>query len=169
METKIFEVLSALETKLNGIDKKLSSLEEKMDLSISIQRNHLIRVKNNEFIPDDMILLGRPYNDMQPEKAFKIYSNPDLDFILIDVSRDGFAKTIDGSIKIPLEDLETRYNEIYSKTTPILIVSEKGIRSIQACEYLIKKGYFNINNISGGHQYWPGHRIETNSKPGQAV
>ena len=63
---------------------------------------------------------------------------------------------LEGSIRIPLEELATRYSELQSKTTPILIISEKGLRSIQACELLVKKGYFNINNISGGYQFWPG-------------
>ena len=62
---------------------------------------------------------------------------------------------LDGVIKVSLEDLNTRYAEIQSKTTPILIFSEQGLRSIQACEMLIKKGFFNLNNVSGGYRFWP--------------
>ena len=38
-----------------------------------------------------------------------------------------------------------------------MIISENGLRSIQACEMLVKKGFFNINNISGGYEFWPGN------------
>jgi rhodanese-related sulfurtransferase len=50
-----------------------------------------------------------------------------------------------------------------------MIISENGLRSIQACELLIKKGFFNINNISGGHEFWPGHTKEITPKDSKEV
>jgi len=130
--------------------------------SIQLQRNHLIRIKNGEDIDDSMILMGCPYNDLAPQKAFELYENADLDYILLDVSSSSYNPTnrLKGAIQIPLEDLGKRYSDIHSKTTPIMIISETGLRSIQACELLVKKGYFNINNISGGYAFWPAFKSE---------
>tara|TARA_Y100000296_G_C4986360_1_gene163193 strand:- start:1 stop:513 length:513 start_codon:yes stop_codon:yes gene_type:complete len=160
MEIKIFQMLEQINTRLSNIEKNIVRLDEKMDFSISMQRNHLIRVKNGQDIDDSMILYGRPYNDLTPQRAFEIYNDKDMDFLLIDVSTQSFpsSELLPESVHIPLEDLEKRTHEIMNKTTPILVISERGLRSIQACEILVKRGFFNLNNISGGHEFWPSKR-----------
>ncbi len=164
MDIKIFQMLEFMNSRLSNIEKNIARMEEKLDFSIMIQRNHLIRIKNGEEIDDQMIIMGRPYNDLSPHRAFQIYNNPNLDFILLDVSHRTYTAPvqINGIVKIPLEELNMRFVEIQSKTLPILIMSENGLRSIQAAELLIKKGFFNINNISGGYEYWPGKELENN-------
>lgn len=157
MDLKAFQMLEFINNRLTNIEKNISRIDEKLEFSIQLQRNHLIRVKNGEEIDDNTILYGRPYNDLSPQQAYNIYENHDADFILVDVSRPDYtpAHQLEGAIRIPLEELDRRYVEIHSRTLPVLLISEKGLRSIQASELLIKKGFFNINNISGGHEFWP--------------
>lgn len=157
MDLKMFQMLEFMNNRLSNIEKNISRIDEKLEFSLSLQRNHLIRIKNGEFIDDSNILMGKPYNDLSPQRAFEIFQNPNLDFLILDVSKADYQskKKLEGSVKIPLEELTTRYPEINSKTTPILVFSEQGLRSIQACELLIKKGFFNLNNVSGGHRFWP--------------
>jgi rhodanese-related sulfurtransferase len=160
MDLKIFQMLEFMNSRLSNIEKNIARIDEKLDFSIVLQRNHLVRVKNGEDIDDSMILMGRPYNDLSPQKAWHIYNNNNLDFILLDVSHKSSMvnkKKIEEALFIPLEELPVRFTEIPSKTIPIMIISENGLRSISACELLIKKGFFNVNNISGGHEFWPGH------------
>ncbi len=160
MDLKVFQMLEYINNRLANIEKNISRIDEKLDFSIQLQRNHLIRVKNGEDIDDSLILMGRPYNDMTPQQAFSIYSNPDIDYIILDVSAKNFMPPgeIQGSVRIPFEELDRRYAEVQSRTIPILILSENGLTSIRAAELLVKKGFFNINNVSGGHQFWPGHK-----------
>lgn len=167
MDLKIFQMLEFINSRLGNIEKNIARMDEKLDFSIMLQRNHLVRVKNGEDIDDNMILMGRPYNDLSPQKAWSIYNNNNVDFILLDVSRKSEGKKIEESLFIPLEELNNRFVEIPSKTIPILIISENGLRSIQACELLIKKGFFNVNNISGGHEFWPGHQKDPTRKDDQ--
>lgn len=160
MEVRIFEMLGLMSSRLEAMAEAMTRLEDKLELTIALNRNHLIRVKNNEKISDDMILMGRPYNDFAPEEAYKIYLQKDLDFIFLDVSESAYdAPAMEGTVKIPLKELEARKAELYSKTTPILVISENGVASIMACELLVKMGYYNVNNVSGGHKFWPGHSI----------
>ena len=153
MDLKGFQLLEFINSRLSNIEKNIARLEEKMDFSLSLQRNHLVRIKNGEEIDDNMVLMGRPYNDLTPLKAYNIYNNPDIDFILLDVSHKTYVppKRPKDAIHIPLEELASRYLEIQSRTLPILVLSEKGLRSIQACELMVKKGYFNVNNISASY------------------
>ena len=162
--SKLSQSLELIHNRLSKIESNIERMETKVELSLAIQRNHLVRIKNGQEISDEVILMGKPYNDLTPEKAHEIYSNQDLDFIVIDVtsSSSRFYNSLPDVIQIPLEELKTRVAEIQSKTAPILVFSEEGVRSIVACEYLVKNGFFNVNNISGGHKFWPGHRqIET--------
>jgi len=157
MDLKLFQMLEFMNTRLLNIEKNIQRIEDKIDFSVALQRNHLVRVKNNEDLSDDQILLGCPYNDLTPEKSYELFKNEKKDVILLDVSMKGFNpdNRPKNAIIIPLEDLNTRYSEIQNKTTPILVISEEGVRSIVACEALIRKGFFNLNNISGGYKFWP--------------
>jgi rhodanese-related sulfurtransferase len=157
MDLKIFQMLEFINSRLNNIEKNISRMDEKLDFSITLQRNHLVRVKNGEEIDDNMILMGRPYNDLSPQKSWSIYNNPNIDFLILDVTQKAFSELrLKDAIHIPLEELHVRYVEIPSKTVPVMVISENGLRSITACEMLVKKGFFNINNISGGYEFWPG-------------
>jgi rhodanese-related sulfurtransferase len=170
MDLKIYQMLEFINSRLNNIEKNISRIDEKLDFSITLQRNHLVRVKNGEEVDDNMILMGRPYNDISPQKAWSIYNNPNIDFIVLDVTSKSFQVAhIDEAVRIPLEELHIRFVEIPSKTIPILIISENGLRSIQACEILVKKGFFNINNISGGYEFWPGNDQNPESKPSNDI
>ena len=153
---QIFQKLEGIENRIINIEKNISKLDEKMDFTISLLRNQLIKVKNNEELSDSNILYGRPYNELTPQQALKMYHNENTSFIILDVSNPNFNPPIklNGLIRIPLESLNSRYSEVHSKTIPILVISEKGVRSIQACELLVRKGFFNINNIAGGYQFW---------------
>jgi rhodanese-related sulfurtransferase len=171
MDLKIFQMLEFINSRLSNIEKNISRIDEKLDFSITLQRNHLVRVKNGEELDDNMILMGRPYNDLSPQKAWTVFNNPNIDFYILDVTAKSFQGTrLEGAIHIPLEELNMRFVEVPSKTIPIMIISENGLRSIQACEMLVKKGFFNINNISGGYEFWPGNKKESdNTTPGVEV
>jgi rhodanese-related sulfurtransferase len=161
MDLKAFQMLEYINNRLSNIEKNIARIDEKLEFSIQLQRNHLIRVKNGEDIDDSIILMGRPYNDLSPNQAFQVITNSDSDYMLLDVSAKDYTapSIIEGSIYIPFEELNRRAGEIINKTTPILIISENGLKSIQAAELLVKMGFYNINNISGGHAFWPGHEV----------
>lgn len=165
-QNNFFKNLNELSERLDKIEKRIDQLEEKMDTSFAIQSTNLMRVKNGQSLSDDYILNQRPYNDISPEKAYKIYSDKDADFLLLDVSSKGFypERELPESVKIPFEELNVRLNELPGKTTSILVISENGTNSIKACELLSSNGYHNINNISGGHKFWPGNRLKDTSK-----
>lgn len=165
MKTKIHNVFSQLqkfEHQIETLEHRILELENRIEQLVQIERNHLIRVKNNEEISDDFLYYGRKYQDLTPEKAWKLYNNKDFDFILLDVTSRDFKpeKQIPEALHIPWEDFQERFLEIQSKTTPILVISEDGTNSILACEFLVKRGFFNCNNISGGYKSWKGFRLQ---------
>ena len=160
--TNVFSQLQTFEKEIARLEGRILGLETSINKLIEIERNHLIRIKNGEQLSDDFVQNGRAYLDLSPDKAFKMYRNPNFDFILIDVTSIDFEDTsrLPEAIHITWEDFIDRFIEIQTKTTPLFIISEDGTTSVLACEFLVKHGYFNCNNISGGYKFWKGNRLE---------
>jgi rhodanese-related sulfurtransferase len=158
----IFAQLQSFEKNIARLEERILQLEQHIEQLNQINRNHLIRVKNQEHVSDDFIFHGRKYQDISPEKAWKLYNNKDFDFILIDVTAKDYSpeRKIPEALHIPWEDFKDRFFEISSKTTPILVISEDGTNSVLACEFLVKRGYFNCNNVSGGYKHWKGFQLK---------
>ena len=157
MDLNISKKLDLLSQRLSSIEKNISKIDEKLEYNIMLQRNQLIQVKNQQEIDDSTILYGQPYNDLSPQRAYSIYQSKDKDFMVLDVTKQDFQnpKKIREAKHIPLENLPLKISEITCKLIPILVISENGLRSIKACEFLVTKGFFNVNNISGGYNLWP--------------
>jgi rhodanese-related sulfurtransferase len=160
--TNVFSQLQNFERDISRLEGRILELETRIHKLLEIERNHLIRVKNKEEVSDEFILNGRTYLDLSPEKAWRLYRNPNFDFILVDVSSKSYEpqNRLPEALHIPWEEFQERFLEISSRTTPLLIISEDGTTSVLACEFLVKRGYYNCNNVSGGYKYWKGFRLE---------
>jgi rhodanese-related sulfurtransferase len=161
MDMNFFQKLDRIEASLNALERRLDHLEKKLDAAIELNRGYMVKIKNNMYLSDSAILFGMSYCDLSPEMAWDFFNNSDRDFDVLDVSRLGHEvpARIAHSIHIPAENLHDRINEVRSRTRPLLVISENGVNSIKACELLARKGYLNVYNVSGGHEFWPGHKI----------
>lgn len=156
----VFSQLQAFENEINRLEGRVLELEQKMEQLIQIERNHLIRVKNDEELSDDFIYQGRRYHDLSPDRAWKLYQNKDYDYIILDVSHSEYmGPRLPRAIRIPWEQFHQRFIEIQSRITPILVICEDGTSSVLACEFLSKMGFYNCNNVSGGYKFWKGFRF----------
>ena len=57
--------------------------------------------------------------------------------------------TVDGSLNIPLQQIQTRYSEL-PKDKDLLIFCRSGRRSQAASEFLTQQGYTKVYNVDGG-------------------
>ncbi len=161
----ISEQLQIFEEEILRLEGRILELEQKLERMISIERNHLVRLKNKEDLTDDFIQNGKTYQDLSPEKAWDLYQNRDFNFVMIDVSSEDYKPLmkIPEAVQMPWEDFKDRSLDITTKTTPILIISEDGTNSILACEFLVKRGFMNCNNVSGGYKHWRGFKLKQES------
>lgn len=148
-----------LEQRVSSLESLIWALKHKIHELEHQNRSSILRLNNQEELSLDFITKNSRYQDLSPEKAFEFYNNKDRNFILLDVSSKDFCPIADlpEVMNIPIEHLAESLSEIPNKAASILIISEDGIKSILACEYLFKAGYCNLNNISGGYKYWLGH------------
>lgn len=150
--------MNKLRTRVAELESQVEYLSDKLHDLETTEKIHMLRVKNGEDVSDDFIIKTSYYYDLNPEKAFEFYNQKDKDFILLDVSEEGYEPIADFPevTRIPLEQLHFRSHELPNKAMSILVISEKGLRSILACKQLHLMGFYNINNISGGYKFWPG-------------
>ena len=79
----------------------------------------------------------------------------ELDGILVDVRTPAevAAAALNGTLRIPLQELPQRYREIPTDKT-IYIHCKAGGRSAKACAFLADQGITNTVNIKGGTDAW---------------
>lgn len=166
LDKNVFKNFDLLLKKIDFLEKKIYKLEAHIKEKNELLKNHITRIADNDVASSKCILKELSYSDLSPEEAFLNYNKKDYNFFLLDVSEKSFYSphSIEESYRIELEFLEMRIDELPSKRTPIYVLSETGTRSILACEILHKYGFHNVNNISGGHKFWPGHKKRNHLK-----
>lgn len=162
LNLKIFENIRKIQSDYTELKKNIANLQEETKLNRNLQQIYALRLLRKLPLNYDMIIQGVGYADLSPKEAYKLYLDENLLFNFIDVSDQSYlpVKKIEHSIHIPFEHLESRFSEMTPKSKIIFVISEDGTKSILASEFFIRKGYLLVNNISGGHQYWPGHKTE---------
>jgi rhodanese-related sulfurtransferase len=106
-----------------------------------------------------------PFNRSDSSTPARINAG-DLDRMLSDSSspflldvREPFELTAFGSIpgvvNIPLGDLPSQLTRLPAELDrPIVVVCQRGSRSLSAARTLIQKGYTNVYNLDGGTLGW---------------
>lgn len=87
------------------------------------------------------------------ELKAKIAQNQPL--LLLDVREPGefqFAN-ISGSLLIPLQQIPQRFVQL-DKESEIVVICHHGMRSQQAADYLVFKGFPKVFNLTGGIDAW---------------
>lgn len=77
--------------------------------------------------------------------------------VLLDVRRqdEWEEKQLPGAIHIPLEEIETRLNELENyKNSELIVYCRTGNRSSQACMLLEMFDFNNLVNMQGGIAVW---------------
>lgn len=77
------------------------------------------------------------------------------DYVLLDVRtvEEYEEISVPGSILIPLQELETRLDEL-DKDKKYLVLCRSGNRSVTASNILIANGFKHVSNITGGITQW---------------
>lgn len=101
--------------------------------------------------------------DYEKENIFANLDNEEFkakmvgDFLLLDVrTRDEYMDgNIEGSILIPVSELEGRLDEIENFIDkPVLVYCRSGNRSIVAAQILINNGFTEVYNLTNGFSRW---------------
>lgn len=85
----------------------------------------------------------------------KLDSNEKMQFIDCRENQEWQEARIAGSTLLPLSEIETKFESVLQdKNAPIFIHCKSGKRSMNACMFLLSKGYTNLTNVEGGIINW---------------
>ena len=82
-----------------------------------------------------------------------IESNPSLLILDVRTAQEYTQEHLNAAINIPLSDLSSRTGEL-EKNRQVLVYCQSGSRSAQASDILVKAGFTNVYNMSGGMTSW---------------
>jgi len=76
-------------------------------------------------------------------------------FVLLDVrdAHEYYISDIDGTIRIPYDDLKSRYEEL-NPDDEIVTICRTGNSASDAVEFLESKGFENVSVLKGGINEW---------------
>ena len=110
-----------------------------------------------QFLPDDNTT--NEYTDIRAEVAYSMINDtvtfPNL--LILDVRSQSEYDSVhlNNSILIPVDELESRLDEIVEyNNTEIIVYCASGARSHAASEILVSNGFSKVYNILGGITAW---------------
>jgi rhodanese-related sulfurtransferase len=93
------------------------------------------------------------YKNVSTDEAKNFIDNNEVVVLDVRTPEEFHAGHIPNAILIPLQELDNRLNEL-NKDEKYLVVCQSGNRSSQASEILIKNGFNDIYNMTGGMGSW---------------
>lgn len=93
--------------------------------------------------------------------SYQQHRQNNIDHTLLDVREPEEFRMgrIPGAINIPLNDLETRTDEIPADK-PVVVVCAHGMRSMIGSQILIEAGHAGVYNLLGGTVEWMMRKLE---------
>lgn len=92
--------------------------------------------------------------NFSPREAYAAYM---LGSVLVDVRDKMGANAKEADVKrivhLPFSELDKRYNELPSNK-PVVIVSGRGSKGMQAARFLMDQGYQDVAILDGGMAAW---------------
>ncbi|WLR51360.1 rhodanese-like domain-containing protein [Bacillus tianshenii] len=95
------------------------------------------------------------YTEIEATDEVKSLMDEGVQVIDVRTSEEFAEGHIPGATLIPLDELSDRTGEL-EKDKKYIIVCRSGNRSTQASEILVKEGFSNIYNFTGGMNGWEG-------------
>lgn len=85
----------------------------------------------------------------------KLDTKESIQFIDVREQGEWDEANIPGATLLPLSEFEAKYeNVLKDKNAQIVIHCRSGKRSMNACMFLLSKGYSNLTNVEGGILSW---------------
>jgi len=99
---------------------------------------------------------------LTPHETAELLTSKEVDIVDVRDEREFAAGHVVGARNIPLETLRADPDK-YLVHKPILLVCQKGVRSLSAAKLLERLGYEDIYNLDGGTAAWAkeGFQLDT--------
>ncbi|MDO9049183.1 MAG: rhodanese-like domain-containing protein [Methylobacter sp.] len=87
------------------------------------------------------------------ELKARIQNEPHLFLLDVREPNEFQYASIENSVLIPLNQIPQRLGEL-NPQQEMVVICHHGVRSRQACMYLVNSGFKNVSNLTGGIDAW---------------
>lgn len=87
------------------------------------------------------------------ELKSRIQNEPHLFLLDVREPNEFQYASIENSVLIPLNQIPQRLGEL-NPQQEIVVICHHGVRSSQACMYLVNSGFTSVTNLTGGIDAW---------------
>ena len=119
-------------------------------------RRIVSRLAAGEKLSAEMVLEGRVWREASIDEGRRMVAGGGLRILDVRTPQETARGILPGAVRIPIQEIEQRFEEIPRDGRPTLIYCAGGQRSAAACEFLSQKGYENLFNLTGGFLSWSG-------------
>lgn len=161
--SKLANDVSRLSREQYYTESRLKRISEEIQETVRPLRLHLASVAGGKTVSPAMIRDGRLYQDISAGEAHQLLQESQRQepgkTVLIDVRtpKEYAIKHVAGAKLVPIDELETRYQEdIPESAEKVIVYCQGGDRSRVACDFLGRQGYTNLYNVRDGILAWPG-------------
>jgi len=143
----------------DSIQSQVSWAKEDLRNDITGVKTVLKVLASGGRVTQDMIEDGKPFADISAADAVQFLDrNPQTVVVDVRTSSEYQSGHIPGSKLIPVDEIETRMNEVPKDAQNLMVICQGGGRSAAACQFLSEKGYTNLMNVYDGMGAWPGKK-----------
>jgi rhodanese-related sulfurtransferase len=93
--------------------------------------------------------------DVDVQMAAALREQPDVMILDVREQDEWDAGHIPGAVFMPMGEVPNRLSEIPADKT-VIVQCRSGNRSSQVADFLVKQGFTNVHNMSGGINAWQG-------------
>jgi rhodanese-related sulfurtransferase len=151
---------------LDGLRAEIASLRSgganagAADLDAISERVHmnsrfLARLAAGDSLAPHQVREGHLWVEVTPEEGLAMVEKG-VRILDVRTPQETASGIIPGAIRIPVDDLPTRAEELPRDHATTLIYCGIGVRSAAACQYLTEQGFDALYSLDGGFSSWPG-------------
>jgi rhodanese-related sulfurtransferase len=101
---------------------------------------------------------------LNPSEAAELIQSTSIDIVDVRDEREFAAGHVHGARNIPLETLRADPDK-YLAHKPILLICQKGVRSLSAAKLLERLEYSDVYNLDGGTSAWAKEGFQLDAEP----
>jgi rhodanese-related sulfurtransferase len=132
-----------------------SRAERELAEGIETNRAFLARLAAGESLDPEQIREGRLWGDVAQARALELLG-AGVRVLDVRTPQETLAGVLPGALRIPVDELPTRFGELGRKSTPTLVYCAMGVRSAAACQFLSEQGFATLHNLEAGFTGWSG-------------
>ncbi len=95
------------------------------------------------------------WQDLEAAEAVALIERGSVRIIDVRSQMETASGLIAGAMRIPIENVPSRTDDLRGQDGPILVYCAHGIRSVYACNYLVQEGFGEVYNLKDGIVTWP--------------